>query len=139
MNLLFNKAKGFALPNTLYQLLNEEYLNAPIPTKELKAIVFNFRDPDYSPEAGGYHPVEIRLEKRGEKWELVYITDFSYQGSPYPELVKEVDICFITKKVFNFFVNGFLKYQAGSMVSLLVNNFVAYHKRGVYQVSVIYE
>jgi len=28
------------------------------------ALTLNFRDPDYSPEAGGYRPVEIRLEKQ---------------------------------------------------------------------------
>lgn len=25
------------------------------------AITLNFRDPDYSPETGGFHPVEVRL------------------------------------------------------------------------------
>lgn len=32
------------------------------------ALTLNFRDPDYSPELGGYRPVEIRLEKRAGSW-----------------------------------------------------------------------
>lgn len=56
------------------------------------AITINFRDPDYSPQRGGYHPVEIRLEKQGEQWHLCYITDFCYVGQGgHWELVKEVD------------------------------------------------
>jgi len=34
------------------------------------ALTLNFKDPSYSPEHGGYHPVEIRLERRKEYWAL---------------------------------------------------------------------
>ena len=43
-------------------------------------VTINFRDPNYSAENGGFHPVEIRLEKHGVTWQLCYITDFTYVG-----------------------------------------------------------
>ena len=30
------------------------------------SVTINFRDPNYSAENGGFHPVEIRLEKHGD-------------------------------------------------------------------------
>jgi len=59
------------------------------------AITFNFRDSTYSPESGVFHPVEIRLERQGNKWHFCYITDFTYLGSgPHAELTKELDFDF---------------------------------------------
>ncbi|MEZ8107238.1 DUF2787 family protein [Vibrio cortegadensis] len=60
-----------------------------------KAVTVNLRDKGYSPESGGWHPVEIRISRCGELWQFEYLTDFSYQGCGYPELVKEVDFDFI--------------------------------------------
>nr|WP_234932772.1 DUF2787 family protein [Aeromonas caviae] len=40
------------------------------------SLVFNFRDPDYGPVRGGFHPVEIRLLKRKDRWQFDYVTDF---------------------------------------------------------------
>ena len=48
-----------------------------------QAITLNFRDPTYSADAGGFHPVEIRLEKDHGQWHFSYITDFCYVGSGY--------------------------------------------------------
>lgn len=60
-----------------------------------KAVTINFRDPDYSPQTGGFHPVEIRLEKGTDQWQLCYITDFCYVGHQGQwELVKELDFDF---------------------------------------------
>lgn len=59
------------------------------------AVTINFRDPDYSPQTGGFHPVEIRLEKGDDQWQLCYITDFCYVGYQGQwELVKELDFDF---------------------------------------------
>ncbi|WP_349591087.1 DUF2787 family protein [Alteromonas sp. NFXS44] len=59
------------------------------------AVTLNFRDPDYSAETGGFHPVEIRLEKHGGTWHFSYITDFTYVGiGPYAELAKDLDFDF---------------------------------------------
>jgi hypothetical protein len=57
-----------------------------------EGVVINFRDPDYSPERGGYHPVEVMVSADGV---IKYITDFSYVGTPpYQELAKELDFDF---------------------------------------------
>ena len=59
------------------------------------AITLNFRDPSYSAETGGFHPVEVRLERRGDAFDIIYITDFAYIGiGPFAELVKELDFDF---------------------------------------------
>lgn len=63
---------------------------------DLSQITVNFRDSSYNAVTGGYHPVEIALQK-GESdsgWNVLYITDFCYDGYPYAELVKEVDFDF---------------------------------------------
>ena len=62
---------------------------------QARAVTMNFRDPDYGPESGGFHPVEIRLQRQGNLWSLVYITDFSYVGmGDYAGIGKEVDFDF---------------------------------------------
>jgi len=67
--------------------------------KESTLITVSFRDCSYNCEAGGYHPVEIALQKNKEngRWSLLYITDFSYYGYPYAELIKDLDFDFSTE------------------------------------------
>ncbi|MCL1056807.1 DUF2787 domain-containing protein [Shewanella gelidimarina] len=70
-------------------------LDIPDVTVNTYYITFNFRSPDYSAEYGGYHPVEISIERKGDFWLLSYITDFSYVGSGYfAELAKDADFDF---------------------------------------------
>lgn len=65
------------------------------PYKNENAITINFRDPSYSADDGGYHPVEMRLENEGDGWRFCYITDFCYVGSGYcAELAKDLDFDF---------------------------------------------
>lgn len=57
--------------------------------------ILSFRDPKYSADTGGYHPVEFRLEKWGSEWKFCYITDFRFVGSGLDaELVKDLDFNF---------------------------------------------
>ena len=59
------------------------------------SVTINFRDPIYSAESGGFHPVEIRLVVREQAWHFCYITDFTYVGSgPCAELAKDLDFDF---------------------------------------------
>ena len=59
------------------------------------SITINFRDPNYSAENGGFHPVEIRLEKHDNSWHFCYITDFTYVGmGAFAELAKDLDFDF---------------------------------------------
>ena len=84
------KHEGLAVPMSPMFTLFIADLIAPFAKKE--AVVLNFRDPTYSTENGGYHPVEIRLENEGDGWRFCYITDFCFVGSGcMAELVKELD------------------------------------------------
>ena len=73
-----------------------DLINTHIPThdKKTSGCSINFRDTSYSPENGGFHPVEIGLQHSNGEWTFDYITDFSYSGGPYPELIKEIDFLF---------------------------------------------
>lgn len=55
----------------------------PASKHRVTAVTLNFRDPDYSVERGGYHPVEIRLVHPGDEWCLDY--RFWLYGNVYPE------------------------------------------------------
>jgi hypothetical protein len=97
MKMNIKKPQGLTLPTKLFELINDEIVKHKVDVTSNNALTLNFRNTDYTATTGGYHPVEIRLEKIGstpkpDHWQLVYITDFSYQGGPQPELVTEIDI-----------------------------------------------
>jgi hypothetical protein len=87
------KHEGLAVPmSPVFTLYIAELL---APHENEKAVTINFRDPNYSVDDGGYHPVEIRLENEGDGWRFCYITDFCYVGSGYmAELAKDLDFDF---------------------------------------------
>ncbi|MEZ8857693.1 DUF2787 domain-containing protein [Vibrio atlanticus] len=89
MKLTYGDKLGLPVSDEFKQLLQQE-LDKHSAFENVKAITFNYRSSDYSPDNGGYHPVEIRLEKKGGKWHFAYLTDFAYVG-PYLELEKELD------------------------------------------------
>ncbi|AAZ28218.1 DUF2787 domain-containing protein [Colwellia psychrerythraea] len=143
MKLNFNKSQGFTLPVTLYSLLNIT-LTTLVSDKDLvhianaNAITFNFRNENYSASNGGYHPVEIRIEKEvdtngSEQWHFNYITDFSYQGNTYPELVKEVDVCFAKIQVYSLYGGWLNDREAKSLLKLFIDNFIHCFDMGVYK------
>lgn len=77
------------LVNHLIELLKDHDLS------NSTSVTINFRDPDYSAERGGYHPVEIMLFRRGDTWHFAYITDFKYVGKGQDvELAKDLDFDF---------------------------------------------
>lgn len=139
MKLNFNKAQYFSMPEELYLLLNTELEQVELPTANTNAITLNFRDLYYSEELGGYHPVELRLERHKQAWQLIYITDFSFQGIPFPELTKEINICFITQRVFSLF-GGWLHDKNGKvLITTFINNFIEYHAMNAYQTSISFD
>lgn len=89
-------------------------------------LTINFRDPNYSAENGGFHPVEIRLEKENDIWCFCYITDFTYVGSGFTaELVKELDFDFEGGLFQNLF--GLLPLeQASDIYQIWESNFLHY-------------
>lgn len=118
------KHEGLALPmSPMFTLYIADLL---APHENEKAVTINFRDPNYSVDDGGYHPVEIRLENEGDSWRFSYITDFCYVGSSYmAELAKDLDFNFDA----GIFKNLFGTYpieQAIEMFEVWESNFVYY-------------
>jgi hypothetical protein len=98
-----------------------------------EVIAMNFRDPNYSAENGGYHPVEIHIDSAGE---ILSITDFAYFGvPPFVELGIELDWSF-EQDYFRQFDNMFDLECGRSLLGLYTSNFTAYYKSGVYEVEV---
>lgn len=93
----------------------------------------NFRDPDYSAESGGYHPVEIAVDEEGR---ILYITDFAYYGSgPFAELDKEIDFDF-SYKVFQHMGREFQIERGASLFRIWQFNFCSYVERQIFEVSI---
>ena len=126
------KHHQYPLPvsETFLELIQHELDSLCVYEKGI--IILQFKDPGYSFDKGGYHPVEIALEATGK---LQYITDFSYVGSPpFVELAKEID--------FDFGLGRFqhlgYDYPISKVQQLYViweSNFIAYHSMDVYEVS----
>lgn len=95
--------------------------------------VINFRDPNYSPVMGGYHPVEIMINKHGD---LRYLTDFSYVGRPpYEELAKELDFDFGCARFTQMSRDYDIKVGR-ELFGIYCDNFCSYYASGVYEVTV---
>ncbi|MCH8493898.1 MAG: DUF2787 domain-containing protein [Idiomarina sp.] len=102
------------------------------------SITLNFRDPKYSAEAGGFRPVEIRLEQQGDNvWSICYITEFTYVGlGPFAELEKSVDFDFQAGMYQD--LHGYHPIEiARSLYPIWEDNFLTYWLgMGVYEVEV---
>ena len=118
-----------ALKTLLQKMLNDESKHAD--EEVLSCIIFNFRDPTYSAESGGFHPVEIFIstERKGSsQCTIDYITDFALVGHPYPELVKEIDFDFTNKRFLMAFGGSFSldDNESKSFYKLWESNFISY-------------
>jgi hypothetical protein len=118
------KHEGLAVPvSPMFTLYIADLLE---PYKDEKSVTINFRDPNYSADDGGYHPVEIRLENEGDGWRFFYITDFCYVGSGYmAELAKDLDFDFDTGVFQNLFGTYPIE-QAIEVFQVWESNFVYY-------------
>lgn len=139
MALQIEQVPGLKVPDSFIDVIVSAVIERGDSVGGTKAVTINFRDPDYSPEAGGFHPVEVRLEKQATSWQLVYITDFSYQGRHTPELIKEIDVCFSIKQVYHFLAGWLNAREGKELIALFISNFVDYYNTGCYQVTVTTE
>jgi hypothetical protein len=124
---------GYPLPvsDALVAIIQQEHDKAEIDCSS--GFTLNFRDPDYSAESGGYHPVEIAVDGNGR---IQYITDFAYYGSgPYAELDKEIDFDF-SYNVFQHMGREFPITRGAELFELWQSNFCDYVARQVFEVSV---
>lgn len=102
-----------------------------------KDVVLNFRDPNYSAERGGYHPVEIMLSKQEEQWQIRYITDFCFVGQgAFVELAKCLDFD-VDQNLFQDQARCYPLKTANSLYKTWEQNFLCYlHQFGAYDVTV---
>ena len=99
----------------------------------LSGYILNFRDPNYSAEHGGYHPVEVMVLSTGV---LAYVTDFAYVGCPpYAELTKELDFDF-SYGLFGHLGRDYPVQEGRELFQLFQENFVSYYRTGIFTVSV---
>ena len=104
------------------------------------AITLNFKDPNYSPERGGYHPIEIRLECRKGCWRLAYVTDFAYYGPPgFAELEKEIDFDFLAGVGYLPWLGERPLAEFTDLYQCWEENFLTYCQMEVYELNVTTE
>lgn len=126
-SLSFNKA-ALPISNALLKRL-ADVLNQHTEVVGDNYIVINFRDKGYSAENGGYHPVEISLSKdANNRYTILYITDFSYCGGPYPELERDIDFDFGNSAAFTRYIGwtGISSLAILELYPLWEDNFVDY-------------
>ena len=126
---VFEDSCPFPLSKALIELINAEIVKAGADLRQ--GVILNFRDPTYSPEAGGYHPVEIAIDRKGI---LLYVTDFAFVGrAPFAEQTKEIDFDF-TLSAFQHFGVEFPLERGRGLFQLWQRNFISYYRGGVYTV-----
>ena len=123
------QSSGYSLPINpkLLQILTQELEQSSIiPFND---IIINFRDHEYSPENGGFHPVEFLINKSGA---IEYITDFSYFGlGDMAELDKEIDFV-LSSGIFQHMGRVFPIEQGFELFEMWQQNFIAYYEMGAF-------
>jgi len=129
--------QGLALPvsQRLVDIFNQQLIETELPTHPLRGITVCFKDSTYSPENGGYHPVEIGVSSNDEgNWRFEYITDLANTGGTFPELEKEVDFNFLDDKLYSMFLPPLPLSHPDSVDFYQVweSNFISYLKMECY-------
>jgi hypothetical protein len=120
-----------AISKQLVAIIDHEIEASNVDTSD--GVILNFRDPDYSAESGGYHPVEICVNAQGR---IQYITDFAYFGQgPYAELDKELDFDFSYGR-FQQMGREYPIKQGASLFKIWQSNFCSYYRSQVFSITV---
>ena len=130
---------GISLPvsQALLALLSQEAERTDLDLGRCTQLTFNFRNPGYSAEQGGVHPVEIRLVRGLNDWLFDYVTDFSYQGlGQDAELCKELDFNFLDEEHSMLGWGPLLGVEARELFALWQSNFISYAQLGYFTVTV---
>ena len=138
MKLIFSaECQCFAVSKKLLQILQNAAKYLEQVEQSLDAMTFNFRDPDYSADTGGYHPTELRIINTDKGWIFDYITDFSYQGMGYmAELTKEIDFLFQEQVAYHLYAGEHKAEKVTSLFKLWQDNFISYENSGVFKVEI---
>lgn len=97
--------------------------------------IINFSNKHYSAEHGGYHPVEIALKKDiNNKYTILGITDFSFNGYPYPTLERDIEFNFTHSTVFTRYsgLKSMTAPNTDNLYTLWESKFIANLAKGVY-------
>ncbi|MFQ2653427.1 DUF2787 domain-containing protein [Aeromonas caviae] len=138
MTILFHR-DGFALPvcQALLALLSQEAERTDLDLGRCTQLTFNFRNPGYSTEQGGVHPVEIRLVRGLDDWLFDYVTDFSYQGlGQDAELCKELDFNFLDGEHTMLGWGPLRLAEARELFDIWQSNFISYCRLECFSVMV---
>ncbi|MCE9933836.1 DUF2787 domain-containing protein [Aeromonas salmonicida] len=130
---------GFTLPvcQSLLVLLSQEAERTDLDLGRCTQLTFNFRNPGYSAEQGGVHPVEIRLVRGLDDWLFDYVTDFSYQGiGQDAELCKELDFNFLDGEHSMLGWGPLRLAEARELFDIWQSNFIAYCRLECFSVTV---
>lgn len=129
-----------AVPDDLRYLLQTHLDKSLAEQPDLSALTLNFRDPDYSAENGGFHPVEVRLVKSGADWEISYITDFAYVGLGYfAELAKELDFDFGCQQYTHGLFGDIPSDELAELFSLWADNFMQFTQMDIFTISASFD
>ncbi|MEZ9565371.1 DUF2787 family protein [Vibrio artabrorum] len=97
--------------------------------------IIQFSNKHYSAEHGGYHPVEVALAKGvNNLYSILCITDFSFNGYPYPTLERDIEFDFTHATVFTRY-SGLKSISAPNthkLYTLWESKFIANLAKGVY-------
>ncbi|MEZ8371584.1 DUF2787 family protein [Vibrio splendidus] len=120
---------SLALLDTLNNVLNKY-----VDLAESHHII-HFSNKNYSAEHGGYHPIEIALTKDiNNKYTILCITDFSFNGYPYPILERDIEFNFTHATVFTRY-SGLKRMTAPNidkLYTLWESKFIANLAKGAY-------
>lgn len=136
MSIKISNPNGMKLPPAFNAIIQQIIEQEPTARNASQYITINLRDPNYSVEFGGYHPVEISLRPSNAEYSLNYITDFSYQGRYYPQLEKEIDICFVSMEFTTLFGGRHKVESKLKFINLFLNNITDYYHMNAYTVTV---
>ncbi|WHH83241.1 DUF2787 family protein [Escherichia coli] len=140
-NIMFFKQSGLNLPmsQAFIAILKSVISLSSQNEVNYHGVILNFRDPQYTAENGGFHPVEIRLIRCNDGWYFDYLTDFSFIGTVWPELEKEMDISWSQGYVWHYLMGDLEYEEGGALFELWQRNFIQYWKMKIYTVSVQWE
>lgn len=127
----------FTISSKLLEILTNEISKAVNLTDQQDEFTLSFRDECYSPELGGYHPVEIHLVKLKGLWCFDYITDFTFVGCGQDaELAKEIDFDFTSGLGFQLYSGDDGIKQFTELYKIWESNFISYFESGVFKTQV---
>lgn len=107
-----------------------QFLSSFLADKSDGFTTINFSDSSYGPEAGGFRPVEIGIEKNGEDACIQYLTEYRYFGDGMLDKSTDFDFDLNTFRI-EYIVETLDYADHGDYFNLYVANLRRYVKSGM--------